>query len=144
MIVSQPLNPLNVWLARRCIRILYWLGWGHDVHRHANGRWLSRWRRPGEHPEDFCMRCGRPNVVWFAQSAIWNRAVPYGGILCPVCFIQAAETAGIKPTAWEVRPEILCPETKGGMDLELDTRFHCCPDCGRDYFGSVLYHQCTR
>jgi hypothetical protein len=57
------------------------------------------------HPEAFCDRCGRANAVWFAPSEIWNRAVPNGGILCPVCFIAAAEKAGIQPPAWEIRPE---------------------------------------
>ena len=64
-------------------------------------------REPSSHPEAFCGRCGRPNVTWFAPSEVWNRAVPQGGILCPVCFVQAAEKAGIRPPAWEVRPEIL-------------------------------------
>jgi hypothetical protein len=61
---------------------------------------------PDAHPEAFCERCGRPNVTWFAPSAVWNRAVPKGGILCPVCFVQSAERAGIRPPAWEVRPEV--------------------------------------
>jgi hypothetical protein len=47
-------------------------------------------------------------VVWFAPSPLWNKAVRERGLsemLCPQCFIEAAERAGIKPTAWEVAPE---------------------------------------
>lgn len=60
------------------------------------------------HPEESCERCHRPNVTWFAPSELWNkavRAVDGPGILCPVCFMQLAEAAGIRPTAWRVAPE---------------------------------------
>lgn len=60
------------------------------------------------HSEDYCRQCGRRNVVWFAPSLLWNKAVREHGLsemLCPQCFIEAAEHAGIKPTAWEIAPE---------------------------------------
>jgi len=60
------------------------------------------------HPEDFCHRCGGRNATWFAPSPLWNLAVRAKGepeILCPVCFIQLAEEAGINGMAWKVAPE---------------------------------------
>ena len=56
------------------------------------------------HPEAFCQRCGRPNIVWFAPNEIWNRVNPAEGILCPVCFVLSAEDAGIRPTGWMLAP----------------------------------------
>lgn len=59
------------------------------------------------HPEDFCHKCGRPNVVWFAPNELWNKAVREVGapeILCPVCFVQLAEVTGIS-AVWKVAPE---------------------------------------
>jgi hypothetical protein len=67
---------------------------------------LSRPQGRGIHPEDSCQRCGGPNVSWFASNALWNKVVGSpNGIWCPLCFIRAAEAAGVKPPAWEVRPE---------------------------------------
>lgn len=66
------------------------------------------------HPEDFCQLCGRSNVTWFAPSPLWNQAIRakhLPEILCPVCFIEYAEAAGIKPTAWRVAPENLVATT---------------------------------
>ena len=60
------------------------------------------------HPESLCQRCHRPIVTWFAPSPLWNKAVREVNaeeILCPVCFVQLAEAAGIRPTAWQVTPE---------------------------------------
>lgn len=60
------------------------------------------------HPEDFCHKCGRPNVVWFAPSSLWNLVVRTKGepeMLCPTCFIRLAEEAGINGQAWKVEPE---------------------------------------
>jgi hypothetical protein len=54
-------------------------------------------QRRESHPEDYCHKCGGPNVVWFAPNTIWDRAVRDAnepGILCPTCFIQLAEAAG--------------------------------------------------
>ena len=60
------------------------------------------------HPEDFCHRCGRPNVPsWFVASPLWNGAMrPQGeaseqwnGIVCPPCFVELYEaTTGVKCT----------------------------------------------
>lgn len=63
------------------------------------------------HPEAFCDECGGPNVVWFAPNTVWNQVMPdSGGILCPVCFIRAAERVGIAPSAWCVSPELRPPK----------------------------------
>lgn len=58
-----------------------------------------------DRPEATCERCGRPNIVWFADSILWNLVNPAEGILCPVCFAQQAEANGIVPTAWKLGPE---------------------------------------
>jgi len=58
------------------------------------------------HPEDFCQKCKQPNIVWFAQSELWNKyAGDKHGILCPVCFAIQAQAAGFNPTAWELKPK---------------------------------------
>lgn len=57
------------------------------------------------HPEATCQRCGRENIVWHAPNDVWNNAVPDDGILCPVCFVKAAEHAGITPASWRLTPE---------------------------------------
>lgn len=63
-------------------------------------------------PESVCMDCGGLNPVWFAPNDVWNLVIggpeakdDPGGFYCPVCFIRRAEAAGIKPTAWELKPE---------------------------------------
>lgn len=53
-----------------------------------------------------CLDCGRVDAVWFAPSELWNRVVGSpNGVLCPSCFIDRAEAAGVVPTAWRVAPE---------------------------------------
>lgn len=56
-------------------------------------------------PEDFCHRCGCPNLPsWCVASDLWNRAVEALGltvvtILCPQCFVEGYEKAtGLSPT----------------------------------------------
>lgn len=56
------------------------------------------------HPEATCRRCGGRNIAWSAPSPLWN-AVMRGGsingpwqwdeIVCPICFAELAEAAGI-------------------------------------------------
>lgn len=59
-----------------------------------------------EHPEDFCDKCKRPNITWFADNDVWNRVVDNVGIiLCPVCFVQMAEEKGVSCTSWRVSRE---------------------------------------
>lgn len=56
------------------------------------------------HPEDTCTRCLGPNISWAAPSPLWNQVMRGGdisgqeiheGIVCPVCFADLAEQAGI-------------------------------------------------
>jgi hypothetical protein len=63
-----------------------------------------------------CGNCGSINPVWFAPNVLWNLVIggpeatdDPGGILCPACFIERAESRGIAPTAWELRPEVSAP-----------------------------------
>lgn len=63
---------------------------------------------PNFHPEDFCHRCGRSNIVWFTNSEFWNVAVPkVTEILCPQCFVTAHEDATGRSHAWELIPDAL-------------------------------------
>jgi hypothetical protein len=59
------------------------------------------------HPEAFCQRCRRPNITWHAPSALWNRAEPDNGILCPVCFAQDARAIGV--LVWRLEPAVTLP-----------------------------------
>lgn len=46
------------------------------------------------HPEDYCHRCGGPNISWFALAEVWNpvmrptndEAWKWNEIICPICF----------------------------------------------------------
>lgn len=94
----------------------------------SNGAWgetqeeaIAAWnRRPsppvveGEPGKLTCERCGGPVRVWFAPNKLWNlvKGGPAatddpGGMLCPNCFIDAAEEAGLNPTAWVLDVEHL-------------------------------------
>lgn len=56
------------------------------------------------HPEDFCERCRRENIVWCAPSELWNKVVGSpNGILCPVCFAKLAEAGGLI-AVWRLTP----------------------------------------
>lgn len=54
---------------------------------------------PDFHPEDYCHRCGMPNISWHVDSDVWNLVMRPDGheaawqwdeIICPVCFVQLA------------------------------------------------------
>lgn len=67
----------------------------------------------GEDEAAKCESCGGPAFVWFAPNDLWNLVKgghakdDPGGMLCPNCFIRAAEKKGIVPTAWIVCREDL-------------------------------------
>lgn len=78
-----------------------------DTRAKLSSRWLLT-RAPEEavptaregdcDPEDYCHRCGRPNICWHAPNDTWNAGVgtpedTRGNtlILCPVCFVQQYE-----------------------------------------------------
>jgi hypothetical protein len=49
------------------------------------------------HPEEFCHRCGGPNISWHVDSQAWNRVMRPDGetgrwaeIICPLCFVELA------------------------------------------------------
>jgi hypothetical protein len=63
---------------------------------------------PDIHPEDYCHRCGGPNVSWFVDSPVWNAVMRPDGpdspwrwqeIICPPCFIELAGGG-----TWELKP----------------------------------------
>lgn len=58
--------------------------------------------------ESTCQKCGRPNVVWFAENGIFNKVNGSpNGILCPKCFSDMAEKIGIEITFYaSTNPEI--------------------------------------
>lgn len=65
--------------------------------------------RRDRHPEDYCHRCGGPNVSWWVPSPVWNAVIGYpdqahDGIVCPRCFAELAEAKGAKgPWRWAPR-----------------------------------------
>lgn len=78
----------------------------------AYQEWLTQltvWT--GRHPEDTCHKCGQPFINWSAPSPLWNEVMrggdinnspePYSGIVCPSCFMQLAEDAGVG-TGWRL------------------------------------------
>jgi hypothetical protein len=88
-------------------------------------------------PEAKCEECGRPNIVWFAPSPLWNAAVRTTPdspdlMLCPSCFAIRYETVtGDQPTAWVLTPEVLAPEAPEGVPVGDDTPAPTvCPKCG--------------
>lgn len=65
------------------------------------------------HPEEFCHRCGGPNVSWRAPSPLWNQVMrggcingptQFNDLICPTCFAVLAEAAGIADI-WRFHPE---------------------------------------
>ena len=49
------------------------------------------------HPERWCQRCERRNIPWSADNDLWNEVVGSpNGILCPLCFADAARAKGIE------------------------------------------------
>lgn len=65
---------------------------------------------PDFHPEDYCHHCGRPNIVWWADSDRWNLAVAglergVAAILCPPCFVTRWEQATGLRAVWHLVPE---------------------------------------
>lgn len=64
------------------------------------------------HPEDYCHRCGRPNIPsWWVDSEEWNRAALPHDILCPQCFVAAWTAVTGLTVSWELR---LDPSTLPG------------------------------
>lgn len=66
---------------------------------------------PDFHPEDFCHRCGRPNMHWWTDADEWvlaTRNLERGvvAILCPSCFgeLWAAES-GLPMRHWHITPD---------------------------------------
>lgn len=59
---------------------------------------------PDFHPEDYCHRCGRPNVdSWYVDPELWRQAVSQGDlytVLCPQCFTKAWEEMAGQSVTW--------------------------------------------
>jgi len=54
-------------------------------------------------PEDRCDRCGGRNLHnWYADSDVWNRVAGDYSILCPICFSELAQEAGVGNGAWRL------------------------------------------
>ena len=72
---------------------------------------LRKLEGTNDHPEHRCERCGGRNMhSWYADSDVWNRVAGEYGVLCPICFSELAEAAGVSPTAWRVSIEGDDPE----------------------------------
>lgn len=56
--------------------------------------------------QTLCDDCHVENPVWFTSNEVWNTVIPGRvGVLCPICFIERAETAGLNTTGWKLMPE---------------------------------------
>ena len=72
-----------------------------------------------EHPEKHCHRCQGTNVSWSAPSPLWNAVMRggsingdewYNGIVCPTCFAELADSAGVTRGGWRLyTPDVLVP-----------------------------------
>lgn len=66
------------------------------------------------HPEEYCHRCGGPNISWWTPPEAWNPVMRPGGddttewlwneIICPTCFGELFE-ATFPLTSWLVLPD---------------------------------------
>lgn len=74
---------------------------------------LAKLEGSDDHPEHRCGKCGGRNIVWFADSKLWNATFrradgsdEYGGIVCPICFANAAEERGHARDVWKLMQEV--------------------------------------
>lgn len=91
-----------------------------------------------QHPEDYCHKCGGPNITWFAPSPIWNKSVREHGekeILCPVCFVQLAEAAGFNSAAWRLAPQGYLDSPLVIETVKKDEREHIVGDDGGSHIS---------
>ena len=64
------------------------------------------------HPEDYCRRCGGPNLSWYTPGGTWDpvmRAEPgapwkWNEIICPPCFASLHEQTHGKSITWALIP----------------------------------------
>lgn len=79
-----------------------------------------------------CLRCGGPNVIWFAPSPLWNLVIRgndingdalYGDMVCMPCFVILAAEAGVSGV-WRLsvdpEPEGLVKVTPSGRVWDED------------------------
>jgi hypothetical protein len=54
--------------------------------------------------EDYCHKCGGPNISWSAPSPLWNEVMrggdingdwQYDEIICPTCFMVMCQEQGV-------------------------------------------------
>ncbi len=66
-----------------------------------------------------CRRCNGPNVIWSAQSPLWNYVMrdndinsdsKFDDLVCMPCFIQLAIEVGLPEHGWQLR---LVPDPVG-------------------------------
>lgn len=77
---------------------------------------------PDFHPEDYCHRCGRPNLVWWVDSNLWNVATlglqrERLEILCPSCFVQLWEARTGQTAVWR----LVCERVRDPRPLVMGT-----------------------
>ncbi len=74
---------------------------------------------PDFHPEDFCHRCGLPNLSsWYVNSTEWQVAVSdVARILCPQCFVALWKEATGFGGTWELRLDPLTDQRIGDTEV---------------------------
>jgi hypothetical protein len=82
---------------------------------------------PDFHPEDFCHRCGHPNLSWYVDSTLWGEAwdrVEPGiqSVLCPQCFAELWELATGLRVTWELRPSVATLRTAVARQVAEDSQ----------------------
>ena len=76
--------------------------------------------QPSPDSDGPCWKCGHPCECWFTDSRLWNK-VNGGetGLLCLRCFIEIAETMGLKSCAWRLVPDVLEGQNSGDAVAKL-------------------------
>jgi hypothetical protein len=66
---------------------------------------------PDFHPEDYCHKCGAPNMLWFVDRDVWLTATAEWaketgreGICCPRCFAEMHAEATGRRVTWKLVP----------------------------------------
>lgn len=83
------------------------------------GRLRLAWKKLTLSKDEYCRRCGGGNVIWSAQSPLWNYVmrendingpIKYADLVCVPCFMELAVEKGLPAIGWRLT---LVPEPEG-------------------------------